>query len=488
MRLILLLCFLLTVVQTLFPQNYYAPNSQDALIFSQLGRISDARGLGMGNAHSAISDNFTATIMNPATLGLSRRITINTSVGANLFRNDATFLNNKTFSSKSETFLNQFGFVLPLASDSSENNVVLSIGYNQANNFNNILKVSGYNPNSNNLITDLTSYGSPLIKRLLLSYPRLDPGTGQYLGETTILNGNLAQDGYVLNEGTLNLWSIGFAYEFAHNVFFGVSANYIIGSYLSDKEFSETDSADFYTSAVETVPGNSLTAGFEGFYIKDIVDRVYNGVDFRFGVLYKFYDFISIGASVKTPSIVSVDDSTFFNGQSRFSTGNVVNVDSTLTSSFTIQSPYEITLAASVNLFILTGTAEVTYIDYTQMRFSDGLDVPARSAINKLIIDEYSQIFNVKAGAEFRIPFTGLSVRAGAMYLPSPLKNDPRDFDKKFLTAGLGIKSGEGSMEFNLAYVLGFWDEISGAYGPNIPQISRKVRSDNIIGSLVLRF
>ncbi len=488
MRLILVFFFFFAIAPYYFAQNYYAPNSQDALLFSQVGRIGDARGLGMGNAHSAISDNYTAAIMNPATLGLSRRITITTSVGANLFRNDATFLNNKTFSSKTEMFLNQFGFVLPLASDSAENNVVLSIGYNQANNYNNILKFSGYNPNPNNLITDLTSYGSPLVKRLLLSYPVNDPGTGQYLGETTILNSNLAQDGYVLNEGTLNLWSVGFAYEFAHNIFFGVSANYIIGSYLTDKEFSETDSADFYTSDVETVPGNSLTAGFEGFYINSIVDRIYNGVDFRFGVLYKFFDFISIGASVKTPSIVSVDDSTFFSGQSRFSTGNVVNVDSTLTSGFTIQSPYEVTVAASVNLFILTGTAEVTYIDYTQMRFSDGLDVPARSAINKVIIDEYSQIFNLKAGAEFRIPFTGLSVRAGAMYLPSPLKGDPMDFDKKYLTAGAGIKSGEGAIEFNVAYILGFWDELSGAYGPNIPQISRTVRSDNIVGSLVLRF
>ena len=488
MRITLFIFLSLFAVSSNFPQNYFSHNSKDALLFSQLGRISDARALGMGNANSVLSDNYTATIMNPATLGLSRRITVGTSVGANLFRNNATFLENETYSNKTGTLLNQFGLVFPLASDSAEHNVVLSIGYNQANNFNNILKFSAFNPSSNNLVSDLTSYNNTLTKRLLLSYPKIDPATNEYLGETTILNGNLKQDGYVVNEGSLNLWSIGFAYEFAHNIFFGLSANYLIGSYTSDREFSETDSADFYTSAVRTVPTNSLTAGFEEFYINDIVNRIYNGVDFRFGVLYKFYNFISIGASVKTPSIVSVDDEHFFKGRSSFSTGNVVTVDSAFMSKFTIQSPYEITVAASVNLFILTGSAEITYIDYTQMRFSDGLDVPTRSAINKGIIDDYSPIFNLKAGAEFRLPFTGLSARAGAMYLPSPLKDDPTEYDRKFVTAGLGINSGDGSMEFNVSYVLGFWDETSGEYGPNIPPITRTVRSDNIVGSLVLRF
>jgi hypothetical protein len=488
MRTFIFVFLSLFAASSLLAQGYFAPNSTDALLFSQIGRISDARALAMGNAHSVLSDNYTATVMNPASLGLSRRITAGTSIAANLFRNDATFLENETYSNKTETFLNQFGLVFPLVSDSAENNVVLSIGYNQTNNFNNILKFSNFNSSSTNLISDLTSYNSSLTKRLLLSYPNIDPATNEYLGETTILKGNLEQDGYIVNEGSINLWSVGFAYEFAHNVFFGVSTNYLIGSYTNDREYFETDSADFYTSAVRTVPTNSLTAGFEEFYVNDIVSRIYNGVDFRFGVLYKFYNFISIGGTVKTPSIISVDDEHYFNGRSKFSTGNTVTVDSVLTSQFTIQSPYEITVAASVNLFFLTGSAEVTYIDYTQMRYSDGLDVPERSAINKKIIDEYSQIFNLRVGAEFRLPFTGLSARAGAMYLPSPLKNDPTEYDRKFLTAGLGINSGEGSMEFNISYVLGFWDETSGEYGPNIPTITRSVRSDNIVGSLVLRF
>ena len=122
------------------------------------------------------------------------------------------------------------------------------------------------------------------------------------------------------------------------------------------------------------------------------------------------------------------------------------------------------------------------------MKFSDGLDVPQRSALNKEIIDTYTQTFNLKAGAEFRIPFTGLSARAGAMYIPYPVSDAPQEFDRKFLTAGLGIRSGEGAMEFNVAYIYGFWDQISEDYGTSVSEVYQKIISQNIVGSLTLRF
>jgi len=140
-----------------------------------------------------------------------------------------------------------------------------------------------------------------------------------------------------------------------------------------------------------------------------------------------------------------------------------------------------------VNFWIITGSAEVSFIDYTQMKFTDGLDVPKRTEINRNITEIYTQIFNLRGGAEFRLPFTGLSARAGFMYYPSPIADDPMEFDKKFLTAGLGIRSGEGAMEFNVSYVLGWWDVQSEEYGKSIPAVYQEVRSDNILASFTLR-
>ncbi len=469
-------------------QDYFKPNMGDALRVSISGQIYDARTLSMGNSNSVFNDTYTATLLNPATLGLARKFTVNTSVGANLYNNEAFFISDSLLSQRTETVLYQLGLVIPLTSDSASNNFAISFGYNRSKDFNRILKFSSFNSTNTSLIQDLTSANSYLPRELLLSYPEFDPGSNEYLGDRTIFNGNLNQSGYVLEEGGINHWSFGVAGELAYNIFFGASFNYNVGSYLRDGEFTESDSRDTYADSIRTIENNPLTAGFQSFYINDIKDWVFNGYDLRIGVLYKFFNFIGIGGSVKTPSVISITENHYFKGKSQFATEYFAEVDTVIENKFTIQSPYEFSVAADVNLWIITGTAEVTYIDYTQMKFSGDLPVPEQSALNKKIIDTYTQTFNLKIGAEFRMPFTGLSVRLGGMYIPYPVADSPTEFDRKFLTAGLGIRSGEGAMEFNVAYVYGFWDHVAEDYGSSIQPIRQSIISQNLLASLSLRF
>lgn len=49
------------------------------------------------------------------------------------------------------------------------------------------------------------------------------------------------------------------------------------------------------------------------------------------------------------------------------------------------------------------------------MRFSGDIDPTITAAINKQILTKYTQVFNLRGGAEFRLPFTGLSARSGFM-------------------------------------------------------------------------
>ena len=65
---------------------------------------------------------------------------------------------------------------------------------------------------------------------------------------------------------------------------------------------------------------------------------------------------------------------------------------------------------------------------------------------------------NLNAGAEFRLPWTGLSARAGAMYRPSPYKGDPSRYDQKFITLGLGINSSD-RLYFDIGYMYGWRDQ-----------------------------
>jgi hypothetical protein len=484
-----LVFIILALSINIFAQDYLSQTHEDAFRLSQPGIIYDARALSMGNAYSIIGNTYTATLMNPATLGLAKKTTFSGTINLNLYYNEVKFLDDSLDSHKTETNFSQFGVVYPVPKDSGSNNLVFSLGYNKSNEFNRIVQFEAFNSSSSTIINDLTEDNNEITESLQLSYLTVIDTASGLLGNTTVLNGNLNQKASVLDEGSINHWSFGFAYEFASNVFFGASANYAVGSYLSNREYFEIDTKDVYGSDVRTIPNNDSTAGFIEFYLNDVVEWAYNGWDIRFGFLYKFYDFIGIGGSVKIPTQYSIIETHHFNGTSTFSTGLINELDiPVIETKYGVTSPFEFTGAAAVNLWIITVTAEATYIDYTQMKFSGEMEITKQAALNKDILERYTQIVNLRAGAEFRLPSTGLRARAGFIYNMSPLKDAPTEYDKKYLTAGLGISSGEGDFEMNLAGMLGWWDIPSEDFGGNIPTISQSIVDANILVSFTLRF
>lgn len=478
----------LVLSSTAVAQNYLGYNDRYAEILSERGLSYDAWSMSMGNAYSTLGNSYTATLFNPATLALADKVTFTTSVGLNLYRNTTNYLSNETNSDKTQTNLNQFGLVYPIKMDSAGRTFAFSFGYNHSKDFNKIIKFEAFNPD-NSFIKEISSTKSAVSRQLLLSYPYYDPNTGEFFEERTILDNNLKQSGSLINEGGINNWSAGASFEFAANVFFGASINYAVGTIISNREFSETDVNDVYSTNIVTFPDSSLTAGFESFYLNDVVEWSYNGWDARFGLLYKFFNFISLGGSVKLPTTYVIQEDHYFNGNSSFSTGLKRELDiPVISSKYNITSPFEFTAAAAVNLFFVTAAAEVSYIDYTQMRFSGDIDVPTTAALNKNILEKYRQVISLRSGAEFRLPFTGLSARAGFMYNPSPLADAAKEDAKKILNAGLGISSGEGDLEFNITYSRCWWTQSGEEFGTNAPTIDQSIKVDNIMASFTVRF
>jgi hypothetical protein len=484
----LILLILIAFSVQIRSQSYLGLNDTYAAILSERGLTYDAWSMSMGNAYSAFGKSYSATLFNPATLATAEKLTVTTSVGLNLHRNTSNYLSTETSANKTQTNFSQLGLVYPMKSDSNSRTFALSFGYNQSKSFNRILKFEGFNQ-TGSFANELTKSGKELSRGLLLSYPYYDPNSGEYIEDRTILQNNLYQNGSLINEGGIYNWSAGAAYEFAHNVFFGASVNYSIGTLQSNREIIETDINDLYPAGVNTIPGADLTAGFDSYYLNDVVEWSVNGWDGRFGLLYKFFDFIALGGSVKLPTTFVIKEDHYFNGQTNFASGYIKALSEPVVSSeYKITTPFEFTAAASVNLFFVTAAAEISYTDYTQMRFDGEIDPPVTAALNKTIIEKYTQVFNLRGGAEFRLPFTGLSARAGFMYNPSPLASAPSDYARKVINAGLGISSGEGDFEFHITYSRNWWDEPSENFGPTAPRIDQEVKIDNIMTSFTLRF
>jgi hypothetical protein len=444
----------------------------DAIRISRQGLNFNARALGMGNAYSTIGYDFAALRMNPATLGLSEGTSYSMSINTDGFVYQSKFYGTTTDFATTNTSLSQAGLTFPFKLDSTRQ-AVIGLGYIQDKDFNTGGKYDGYNAGSQSFVGLLTENPNSTARSLGLIYPTYD-NAGRYLGDQTILTGKFQENGYVLDAGSMVHMSAGVSLQAAPGVFFGLSGSYNLGTYDSDREYSATDTKNAYGDTLRTVPTDPRTAGFLDASYRDIRSTQYKGWDLRFGLVYRFENFIGISAAFKVPFAHTVEETRYMSGTSNFSSGSLLQVDQDISSkSYQITPPYEATVGAMVNLWILTGTAEVTYVDYSQMKVTGGFDVPEESDINKRIKDEFTRVMNLNAGAEFRLPWTGLIARAGAMYRPSPYKGDPGRYDQKFLTAGFGINSADRFF-FDIGYLYGWRDqrkdEVQTAADPTVEQ------------------
>jgi hypothetical protein len=464
-----------------------AQNFNDALRLSYPGLGSSARALGMGNAFTSVSDDFSAVFFNPAGLGLIRSFEISGGLDHGIYNNDVTFFENISPFSNSTTNFIKAGLVMPLPT--TQGSMVLGFGYNRQKSFRNGFNFDGFNSGSNSMIQDLTSVNDDIPFRLGLSYPLYDQQTDNYLKDTTIINGMLNQSGTILEDGKIDAWSFSGSVEIAKNVFIGGTFNYLTGNYKRDREYFEDDTRDIYDNSTLTDPNDPVTSDFNTFYFNDIIDWNITGWDFKFGAYYKFLGFLSFGGAIKFPSQITVDEKYYVNSSSYFVNDGGYDLNPAIDSrvEYRVSTPYEFTGAASMKILFLLVSAEATYIDYSQMEFTDGFDPSYRSQRNKEIKELFKGVANLNIGAEVKIPFTQIRVRGGAMYFPSPYKNDPVEFDRKYLTVGAGVILGS-SFSVDAAFIHGWWENFGDNYGSGISRTFQKVTEERFIINFAHRF
>ncbi|MCF6269748.1 MAG: hypothetical protein L3J41_08565 [Melioribacteraceae bacterium] len=472
------LIFLMT--GTLFSQTV-----GDAIRLSQPGLYTNARAMAMGNAYSVIGNDYSAVLFNPATLGLTESTEFTGSINYDFYANNSNFFNTQTKYVNNTTTFSQFGIVVQLKADTL-NSFALAIGYTHTKDFNRAREFSGFNSN-NSLIENYTSNNVEISRQLGLSYPINDRTTNNYLHDETIINGNLQQNGFDLESGGLNVWSFGLSYEFANNIFLGASANYSVGSYLGDSEFYETDINNNYS--IQADPTDANTVGFSQLSKRETREWAINGYDFRIGILYKLWNFIGVGISFKTPTNYNIIENYSYSAESQFAMGYTRNYDKEeLEKNYKISTPYELTVGAMVNLWIITAAVEGTYTDYSQIAYEGGLDYKDQAIVNKYLNTNFDPLLRLNGGAEFRLPFTGLSARAGAMLIMTPSHSDQKtedgkidfSYDKKYLNAGIGFRSGD-NLEFDITYTYGWWTVINENYGEGLSTVTNDIQIHNVI-------
>ena len=460
----------------IFAGTTAAQNFNDVLRLAQPGVISSARALGMGNTYYAAGDDYTAAIFNPAGLGLLKRMEFNGSMNYNSFSSNTAFINSSQEYSQSSTDLNQIGFAFPLPT--ARGSLVFSLGYNQTKVFNKAVKFDAFNSTNTSMAQFLTSLNDDIAYELGLSYET-------DAGDQTIIDGNLNQSGTILQDGGINEWTFGGAIEVAQNTFFGASLNVLSGTFTNNREYLEEDTRNLYQGLADQ---NDIdTEDFLSFYLNDIIEQDLAGWNAKIGFLYKG-EFTRFGFAIKFPTKYTVTDYYFVDGEGDFQYATFF-LDPPIESEieYDISTPYEFSGGVAVDLGELTASADLTLIDYTQMEFSNGLDTRDRSEQNRLIKDIFTNVLNYNLGLEYDVPRSGIVLRGGFIYRPSAFKDDTSEYDRKYLTAGIGFQANK-LFRFDVGYAYGWWEDFGDNYGTDVSRTFQENTVNNLLFSVVYNF
>lgn len=465
------------LISLLLPGFILAQNFNDVLRLSDINPVFSAKSLSLSYSNISSIYDFGSTFLNPAGLGLNKRSFISGGLSLSSFSNDVSFFNNKTNYSTSQSNLNNLGYIYSFPT--RRGSLVLAVGVQQVKDFNSSVKFSGYNPSSS-MINNLTLQKDDLPYDLGLSFGVFD-NSKHYLYDSTIINGGLNQSGTILEKGSLYALTISAATEIGENLFLGGTLNIYSGDYTKEREYFEDDINNLYQNA--TVP-DVASNDFQTFYFNDVLDWEISGLDFRVGLLYRLNKNISFGATIKTPSLYTIKEKYSVMGESYFenNSGYTVKYPSSKIE-YDVTSPLEMSVGFGYRFMGVALSGQANYVDYSQMEFSDGLDITTRSRNNKEIKDLFRSTLNYSLGVEYKIPFTSLFARGGYMYKPSPFIDDPKSFDRKFISFGIGFLAAD-VLKIDIGYQYGWWENFGDNYGVNHSRTFQNVSTNTYLFSL----
>ena len=453
-----------------------AQNVNDALRLGLPGLGSSARALGMGNSYLALSDDASAAYFNPAGFGLIKRLEISGGLNYNSFNNSTTFMRDVSSYSNSSTRLDRLSFAFPFPT--IRGSLVFGLSYHTSKDFTHALKFSGFNNGSNSMIQDLLSTDVPYDLYLTDN------------DNNTPINGRLHQSGDVLSSGSINNWTFSGAIEISKNLYFGLNLSVISGAFERNRDYYEDDTQNIYQG--ETAAGEPQTDDFKTFYLNNLLNWNLSGWDAKIGLIYQINTYARFGATVQFPKTFYVKEKFMVDGSSEFGTGKVYNLDRDKYSDaveYDIITPFSIGSGFSVNYkgFILSG--EATFTDYTQLKFENPKALSAQyiSGINKDIKDLLRPAVNLNVGLEYTIPVVDVRLRGGFFIKPSAYKDDPSDYDKKYVTAGIGFLT-EETIGIDLGFAHGWWKDFGDNYGFDVSRTHQDITVNHLILGVTYRF
>lgn len=408
--------------------------SQDVQRFAERGAIGSARYVGMGGAMTAIGGDPSAAMVNPAGLGLYRRSEISVSIDETI-DNTQQVGSNDTYQ-RTRFAAPQISAIWAWGNSQKQRGLVYNnfmFSLNRLANFNRDIVVKGAGMGMVPTICNITNDEGGVSEEFLVNKPwdNVEIGWLSILGYEAYLidpiENNQWKPAVDFTDGSLSISETGTSDQYTISWAGNISNQWYIGIGLNIPTINYTK----HTSLREENKQNSSAAELKSmFHVSGV------GVSGSFGLIYRPIQALRIGASLQTPTILSL---------SRQSTGDMY---STIAG-----QKYEVLTPESGVMDIDIASPLRTSVSVAGQLGKIGLIAVQYDYAHS---NEMEDIHTLRIGAEAQA-YRGLFFNAGYVYESSFMKEDPKwllgyneirtDMDYRYTaatqyaSAGIGYRS-----------------------------------------------
>jgi len=423
--------------------NLFAQFAEEAaaLLNNQYG--FGAKSIAMGTAFTAVADDYSATYWNPAGLAQIKKMEFFAGLSHLSYDNDATYLGNSTNSSNSFTKLSSVGLVFPIPT--YQGSLVFSLGYQRVKDFDNILQFEGYSTSSNDLFIpfDIDDY---------------------------YFDKDLQQEELVQQDGSLNNWSFAGAIDISPNVSVGATLNFWTGSSTYILDLLQTDINNIYPITEpdsQYNPPRNRNLDIDSYTISQKVLNDYSSFQLKIGALLRPSEYFRVGLNISLPHTMNIVEKDNVSDILVYDGGVEDPYDGDPEErEYDISLPFQFGFGVAYSNFGLTASCDLEYTDVSQIEFDVPDDVNLTTFHSSLLdenirIDKlYESKMKIKFGVEYLWEQQNLVFRGGYILDPSPLQEANSDYDKQFLSGGIGIIVDKQFL-LDFAYLYGTWKNFS---------------------------
>lgn len=484
---------ILIIGQFIIAGLLFGQNIDDALRYSDINFGGTARYVGMGGAFGALGADFTSLSTNPAGIGIYRTSEF-TMTPSFYINNTSSNYFDKTMEENTYNFnISNLGVVMTLNLSADRfkedanhiptwKNINFGIGYNRSNNFHKDYVIEGFNDESS-LMNDFLSKAQSIAPdelndfdtRLAFDTYLLDTINGSYFSAAPA--NNVLQQNMIESYGAMNEVVMTMGANFDNKLYIGGTFGIPYIHYNQHTYFTEIDETNIAPVNVNT--GESLN---KYSYNQDLETNG-AGFNFKFGMIYRFNEFVRIGGAIHTPTFYSMTDYWNTEVTSEMDNGTTYTSKSPEGSyDYSLITPFK-AIGSIAIVFGKMGllSADYEYIDYSEASL-DAVDYGFFEE-NQVINENLTATQNIRLGTEWVL--NPILFRGGFALYGNPYA-EGNNSEKTIISAGIGLREQNYFLDFGYAYTT--YNRDLFLYSSSLTPVSSDFTNHTLLMTLGLKF